>query len=300
MTGAVLTTDPISPIESIFNLERTDITALQNAVPVTVADLNALPVATTVGRLAYITSMSCLFRANGASWFQLTTAYFTSTANRDTEYAKAGGVYLTNRATCIITSAPLFTYVYNGSFWRNSTAGLIPIVPSTATGTGVTLSPNGQIACAAVSAPIANGVFSGEFDMVRVVLRGITSASTTIAAQLATGGAPVTSANYDTTVSQANSTANTVATTSAAVSWALATAGSPTVKTVILDISSADIATYTTAIGSSQEANTAGNSALSTLTLFHRLQTAYDGLGFLFTGGTFTGTIRFYGYNNNV
>jgi hypothetical protein len=100
MTGSVLSTDPISPIESIFNLGRADTTALQALALSSVADPNSLPSVTglSLGRITTVTSMQANFQIFGTAWVQVTPAVFASSTARDAEYAKAAGAYLVQGA----------------------------------------------------------------------------------------------------------------------------------------------------------------------------------------------------------
>jgi len=65
-----------------------------NSIPV-LADLNALPTASAFeGRRFHIDSMNVDFQAIDNVWVQQGTASFATSGARDTEYAKAAGIYL--------------------------------------------------------------------------------------------------------------------------------------------------------------------------------------------------------------
>lgn len=176
------------------------------------------------------------------------------------------------------------------------------VVPTSVSGTGVSVTTNGKVALAATPAASINGVFSTTYQKYRVEIDGVGSAGLSFTFVLRVGGADVTTANYDSTENLARNSAVSSATNVAGASWTLS-AGNGTLHNGTVRISYPGIAQATTAVATvasmtnPQVAGTANG--VVTKALSHRLSTAYDGFTLTFTGGTFTGTVKVYGEHNN-
>lgn len=91
--------------------------ALKTFKPADLTALAALTTGLTEGDQADVASCDCLFRWTGTAWEQITVAKFATTAARDTEYAKASGVYkVAGRARAFVTADGL-EYSWIGSAW---------------------------------------------------------------------------------------------------------------------------------------------------------------------------------------
>jgi hypothetical protein len=176
------------------------------------------------------------------------------------------------------------------------------VVPTSVSGTGVSVTTNGKVALVATPAASINGVYSTTYQKYRVVIDGVGSAGLGFTFVLRVGGADVTTANYDDTTLVARNSAVSSATAVAGASWAV-TAGSGTLHNVTIELAYPGTAQATTGVSTCasmtnpQVASTANGLAIRAWS--HRLSTAYDGFTVTFSGGTFTGTIKVYGEHNN-
>lgn len=195
---------------------------------------------------------------------------------------------------------PLF---WNGSAWTKlvPAGGLVPIIPtSVAAGSGTaTVGTNGVITITAVGTSLrANGVYLAAYDYVEAVLDVTAAVANTITAQLSLSGTPVTTA-YDTqsTYSDASSSIGANATVNGSA-W-LITPAARTRSLVRIKVSGAALAVATTGEVQATTTNATANLQQYTAAIFHRTATACTDLNVLLSGSTITGTLRFYGYNNN-
>jgi hypothetical protein len=129
---------------------------------VTIADLDALAALSAgsfEGRRFHVDSMGVDFEAIDGVWTQIGPAFFASTANRDTEYAKAAAAYRIIGATCFITTAPLVLMQHNGdqtsasSGWQQ--VGRIKPSAVTSTSGTVTIADDGTVTLVPVAAGTA-------------------------------------------------------------------------------------------------------------------------------------------------
>ncbi len=165
-----------------------------------------------------------------------------------------------------------------------------------------TLGPAGVVTFSAVASVSLNGCFTTEFDNYLIVLdaTGSTNASVNMVKRLA--GVDNTSSNYD---SQVLAGSNVTASASQGVALA---AWAPTAAATILhkariELMSPALAVATmgiaTAFGTLNPMTAAATTGVSVKGVLFRSATACDGFTFTPSAGTFGGTIRVYGYNNN-
>lgn len=197
-------------------------------------------------------------------------------------------------------------YIWSGSSWVPvPLAGLTPINPSTATGTGVALGANGAVTLTTVSAVQINGIFSSLFDNYRVdVDLPDSTASISATMQLSVGGAPdTTSTNYDAMAIQGIGTTASSAQATANSSWGITPGSAGTNRT--MDVSFEFKRPFLTkpteiiATGVATSTSMTTNSAVGVKLLSHRASTSYDGITLTFSAGAPSGVVRIYGWNNN-
>lgn len=189
---------------------------------------------------------------------------------------------------------------YSGTTWLQvGPAGLVPIVPTAVSGTGVSVSTTGRVTFTGSTTVNVRGCFSSEFDNYRLIFDNpTTSVSNSVTVQLANGGTAVSSANYDQQKSVAVGGSIVGAATMAGTSWNLVN-GDRADKLIIMDIVNPGIAKRTIGNSITVDTDAAANYGYVSIGLRHRLSTAYDGIIFTISTGTATGTLRVYGYNNN-
>jgi hypothetical protein len=179
--------------------------------------------------------------------------------------------------------------------------GLTLIKPSFVGGTGAVLGANGKVTFtnSASASPIdIRGIFSAGFDNYRMVLTTVNSAGgVTVGMQLAAAGTANTPGYDLVAMGGQNGVVNSFSTLNAA-NWA-PFAGLQGVWTAEImgpfltaQTMSQGVATVTPNPG------TAPTMSVSTYGALHRASFSADGVLLTFTGGTGTGTVRFYGWNN--
>lgn len=180
----------------------------------------------------------------------------------------------------------------------NQTA-LSGIIPTSVAGTGVTVSPNGVVTFTNASTVSLNGVFSGSYDNYRVTWNSPTrSAAVSTAFRLRAAGTDLASATYDYVKGLDSGTTRTVSSSSSNTNFPIdhgAAAGQA--SNGVMDIFSPALGTGTT--GTIQASALASSACYSTQISFANESTAsYDGFTLSVSSGTFSGTVRVYGYNN--
>lgn len=181
----------------------------------------------------------------------------------------------------------------------NQTA-LTGIVPTSVDGTGVTLSPNGKVTFVNAPSVSLNGIFSGSFDNYRITFNSTTrSTLTTWACRLRLAGTDLTSATYDFARGYDSGTARTITSSTAAAGFLIdigIAAGQA--SNGHIDIFNPGAALMTT--GNITAGVLASSAIYSVQIAFANENTsAYDGITFypVTAGGTWSGTVRVYGYN---
>ena len=195
-------------------------------------------------------------------------------------------------------------YTYDGAAWIVPTAsGLVPIIPTSAsavTGT-VTIGTSGKITFTTVGTSFSvNGCFTSAYDNYLILLRHVNSSTGYMKFTLRLAGTDATAAQYDWQRSTALNATNAAARGQAEVAWQ-GLAVNPYPNAIIrMDLFNPALAVASQMFGNMSETDLAGNVGLMSWAGGHRALTAYDGMTFgIVTGGTETGTLRIYGYNNN-
>lgn len=181
-----------------------------------------------------------------------------------------------------------------------SAGALTSIIPTSVVGTGVSLGVGGKVSIASASSASINGCFTSTFDnyLIYCSIPAVTGGSTQLQALLRIGGTDATSANYDYEFLYGSVSTAAAVGASAQASWQL-NVGTGLHQTQ-LDLMGPALNAATFGTGRSTDVASVGGAIVITNTgLVHRLTTAYDGITIKPTAGTFTGSVRIYGYNNN-
>lgn len=195
--------------------------------------------------------------------------------------------------------------VYNGTAWRLSASGLIPIQLGTVSGVGAALSASGTVVN--LTALTTTGVnlptiFTTDFDKYRIEID--VQASTTlgnIVAQMSAAAVVETGSNYDVQILSSSAAVAGAGTGLAGTSWPLSGGGGP-IQKLTIELNDPALVQATLGIVTSLvTANpmSSGPTVLAIKGMLHRPVTAYSGLQIATSAGTITaGTIRVYGYSN--
>jgi hypothetical protein len=187
--------------------------------------------------------------------------------------------------------------VYNGTSWIG-VGGLVPMVPtSVAVGSGTgTANTLGQVTYSGASSVSLNGVFTSTYRNYKVVGQMLGSAGLDLFIRLRASGSDNSTANSYTNqisfVTSATVSAEDLTSTSAKF---LPNASSTLINTFSAEFFNPQIAAatgITTSAISNQNAGYWVNCGI-----IHDQTVSYDGFTFLATGGTITGTLSVYGYN---
>lgn len=237
--------------------------------------------------------------ANSA-WAQNSIPTFATAAARDTEYAKAAGVYKVAGVQAFVTAmSSLIPMIFNGVGWQKF--GLVKPSAAATTGGAATINDDGSVTFVSTGAGnvILTYLFmptalydTDNFD-VEISYLG---AATSLTARLCTAGVPdVSGANHDysgTTYTQAGVVSPT--TSLNAVSWPLNAGISGIAHEVTIELRHAGVAAVTRAFVQSRVGVALGTSETGMRgDLGHRLSTIYDGLQLIVTAaGTVTAKVK--------
>lgn len=177
--------------------------------------------------------------------------------------------------------------------------GLVPILPTSVAGTGVTVAANGRVSFSASTTISVNGCFTSDFDTYLLIMRSTNGGAGLKQFRLRLAG---TDASAATTYDDQRITG--IGTTAAAANGSNAQWGSfattPYQQTFTrMELSGPALATPTMALGSMYETNYIGNMGLASWGGVHRTATAYDGISVIPGASSETGYLTIYGYNNN-
>lgn len=179
---------------------------------------------------------------------------------------------------------------YSGSAWVNVTTGLVPIIPTSVAGAGVTLGADGVVTFTGATTVNVNGVFAaGKRYRVFVQSTNPTAQDTLMRLRLAGTDATAASSygnqrNYGTGTSLTSGGEPTD-------KWYLSAGANGKVMSVIELWGAADAAP-TIGTGMATAANSASAMYATTLGLYHNASTAYDGFTLYIGSGTWSGTVR--------
>lgn len=185
-------------------------------------------------------------------------------------------------------------YRYNGTAWRNASNGLIPIVPSTVSGTGVSVDAHGRINISS-GTTISATCFSSEFTNYKVIVRATVSASTGDPLLKLRLGSTDTSVNYvysktQTQISTGSIIGNNTPTTSFDIGRVTTTAAGWS----IFELTGPNQPFKTGLTG-----NAADDAFVSYVIGTQTDSTQFDGFSFIWPGNV-TANIWVYGYNDGT
>lgn len=189
---------------------------------------------------------------------------------------------------------------YNGTAWANITIGLFPIIPTSVSGTGVTLGAAGKITLAGAAAVTVNGVFSSAYDNYLIQWDTPTHPNVDTTLQLRVGGTTaVLAGSYGTQRTWGNTTVTTTVNNGAASTfWSVdtASAGATLGASGEITLFGPALPSATRGLERWQNASSVTAMWMGSGSLYHSVATAYD--GFVFTSSGMTGAIRVFGYNS--
>lgn len=190
------------------------------------------------------------------------------------------------------------TYRYNGSSWvAFYPGGMIPIVPTGVSGTGVSRNTTTGLVTFTNSPSVSlDGCFTSAFRNYRVLV-DITSAANIAGMRMRASGADNSTSNYDRQTDQ-----GTVATASAAnavgqTQWGAVfiLSASHTEGSADLTVFNPRLAVRTRLTGNVYSSDATTATAVATIGARHRATTQFDGFSIIPGSGNVTGTLMVYG-----
>lgn len=229
---------------------------------------------------------------------QLTS--YTEYATRSLMNAVAGtviGQHATVNADS--TAANNTDYYWNGSTWLPLQAsGLVPLIPTSVAGTGVSVGPSGVVTYTASPAVSVNGVFTTAYTQFLAIWdKSAASVANGGSVRFRAAGTDDASANYD--LQQwwtTGATATAQATTAQVFASTNPVGGAEDYAEWTINAPAQARPTKLSVVSDAWSSSTVGIHSMSSSRL--NTTTSYDGLTFTASTGTITGTIRFYGYLN--
>jgi len=175
------------------------------------------------------------------------------------------------------------------------------VVPTSATGTGVTLSTSGQVAFSGASTINVNGCFTSTYDMYRIDFYApTTSTSLNLTLVLRAAGTNSTT-GYDQQSAQANNATMTVAQVLNGSSWSIVAASTTGHRSTIELVYPAQAAATHGEVRALSTPNPMTTSAaIVQRGILHRATTAYDGFQIATSTGTVTGWLVITGMNRGA
>lgn len=185
-------------------------------------------------------------------------------------------------------------------------SAIVPIVPTSVSGTGASLSANGQITLTAATSLVVNGCFTTSFDNYVAVLDiSAASVSNSLNMQLRAAGVTSTAAVYDTESHYAYAAVAVPVQVLAGTSWAFSGSGGVTgtshsaeVRLFGPALSQATRAISDAMSTSNPMSAVATGGSVQKRAMLHRTVASYDGMVITPSTGNVTGSVRIYGYNN--
>jgi hypothetical protein len=199
------------------------------------------------------------------------------------------------------------TYVKTAAGWEQVAStvlavpqGLVPVIPDSVAGTGVSFSSDGLVSFSGSATVSVNGVFTSEFDNYLIIVDVDTvSGNTAVSFRMRDAGTDAAgSGTYGMAMNGITTSAADagIATTGTSATFAYIPTSYPygSAEFTIIDPAKA---TQTRFLGNSSSTNTAyAQFAGRSGALYHTVATAYDGITML-AATNMTGTIRIYGYS---
>lgn len=265
------------------------------ATPTTLA---ALQTAATLPNPSRVTVLS-----NGSEWYWNGSTFTLDNVPRVASAVARDALYVAPVAVAtgdtVYRTDTKMTQTYDGTRWRYTTAAQVPIIPTSVV--NGTLGAGGVVTFSAVTSVSLNGCFTAEFDNYVMVIDITTfSVSSFPTARLRLAGTDSSVTTYDYAISYHSGGVFALTAVNSTSSGALGPIGGTSYQ-VITDVLKPAIAVPTNFLLRNQSVpDTAVGVFASIGSMKHRTATAYDGVTVIPSGGgTMTGTIRVYGWNNN-
>ncbi len=225
--------------------------------------------------------------------FNVADTYTTTQAdNRYLTQSSASSTYLT-QSSASTTYAPV------------AAGGLVQIVPTSivATGGSGSISANGAVSFTSASAISLNGCFSSTYDNYKIIVdTTASSASSDLSFKFRLSGSDLTNTYYGAFIglTHANSAVNWTINNGAAAKITEMTSYTKRVGFVTLEVNGPFLTNSKNATWNTMGVSTAGSTGLAGTgaVSYDTTTNSSDGISFIRSSGTFTGTIRIYGYRN--
>ena len=191
-----------------------------------------------------------------------------------------------------------FVRFSDGTTWNMIAGGMVPIVPTSVAGTGVTVDAKGRVTFAAATSISLNGVFTSAFDNYHIRMH-VQSASAALGGtvRLRASGTDESGTNYSNQQTYTSGATIQTAATASITAWAFsAVAG--TEHATIADLFAPALAKATLMRLNNATFTGAAANGTTDYAARHNLATAYDGLSIIPSTGNMTGTLRVYGLAN--
>ena len=225
---------------------------------------------------------------------------FATTVTRDAAFGGTGEKTLAEGQFAYIEATNTTQY-YDGAAWQSVgvTPGIIPIVPSSVVvGSGTaTVSANGQVTLSAVGTSVSlNGVFSAAYKNYKILYRLTSTNNCDIKIRLRVAGVDNSASDYLSNKNTVEASVNYPSTGAATTSWNTQATGDLN-NTCQIDLFDPFVAGITIGLATANQNSATTNSDFVVSGLLNKATTSYDGMTFLSSAGTQTGTISVYGYN---
>ncbi len=225
--------------------------------------------------------------------FNVADTYTTTQAdNLFLTQSSASSTYLT-QSSASTTYAPV------------AAGGLVQIVPTSivATGGSGSISANGAVSFTSASAISLNGCFSSTYDNYKIIVdTTASSASSDLSFKFRLSGSDLTNTYYGAFIglTHANSAVNWTINNGAAAKITEMTSYTKRVGFVTLEVNGPFLTNSKNATWNTMGVSTAGSTGLAGTgaVSYDTTTNSSDGISFIRSSGTFTGTIRIYGYRN--
>lgn len=192
-------------------------------------------------------------------------------------------------------------YSWNGSTWvplNFYTGGLNLIAPSSVTGSGVSIGNIGHVALSAAPRASVNGVFTSRFDNYLIKANLTLSTAGLVELVFRAAGVDVTSPNYNYQAFQGSGSTTLAAGTSSAATAAFLTNTALISPDCTVDVEAPALAANTR-FSSKFYGMSGATQAIGLISGTLGLASAVDGFTLIpASGGTISGDIRVFGYNN--
>lgn len=178
--------------------------------------------------------------------------------------------------------------------------GLTGVVPTSVAGTGVSVGASGKVTVTAATSASINGCFTSTYDKYLIVMSLTGSSTGALTYRMRLAGTDNSAAQYGVQIVQGSSSTAAAAAATAGTSGQLSPGVSTTGLRIDLDVWEPALAVNTFVMSKFIAITSTSAMIVGLEGGQHNVATAYDGITFIPTSGTLTGSIRVYGYNTLV